>query len=134
MIRQPPRSTRTDTLVPYTTLFRSRSRIESQFAAGRDRPNGQGTIFIPIEISVLFLANPFPVPFGALPATFLHFLPSVTAPCRQCNGFGQTGGLCNIEHLAYIDGTAIGKDHKKQSTIATIPTPQSYEQTLSPHP
>src|SRR3546814_8093404 len=24
MIRQPPRSTRTDTLVPYTTLFRSR--------------------------------------------------------------------------------------------------------------
>src|SRR3546814_13238105 len=24
MVRQPPRSTRTDTLVPYTTLFRSR--------------------------------------------------------------------------------------------------------------
>src|SRR3546814_5607512 len=28
MIRRPPRSTRTDTLVPYTTLFRS--RIESE--------------------------------------------------------------------------------------------------------
>src|SRR3546814_5563654 len=27
MIRRPPRSTRTDTLFPYTTLFRSRSRI-----------------------------------------------------------------------------------------------------------
>src|SRR3546814_1432488 len=26
MIRQPPRSTRTDTLFPYTTLFRSRRR------------------------------------------------------------------------------------------------------------
>src|SRR3546814_10982369 len=26
MIRRPPRSTRTDTLVPYTTLFRSRGR------------------------------------------------------------------------------------------------------------
>src|SRR3546814_8056032 len=26
MIRRPPRSTRTDTLFPYTTLFRSRSR------------------------------------------------------------------------------------------------------------
>src|SRR3546814_7549475 len=26
MIRRPPRSTRTDTLLPYTTLFRSRSR------------------------------------------------------------------------------------------------------------
>src|SRR3546814_17959229 len=27
MIRRPPRSTRTDTLFPYTTLFRSKSRI-----------------------------------------------------------------------------------------------------------
>src|SRR3546814_4799789 len=31
MLRRPPRSTRTDTLFPYTTLFRSRSR------AGRPR-------------------------------------------------------------------------------------------------
>src|SRR3546814_3249916 len=28
MIRRPPRSTRTDTLFPYTTLFRSRSAIQ----------------------------------------------------------------------------------------------------------
>src|SRR3546814_16347199 len=28
MIRRPPRSTRTDTLFPYTTLFRSHDRIE----------------------------------------------------------------------------------------------------------
>src|SRR3546814_1671618 len=28
MIRRPPRSTRTDTLFPYTTLFRSKARIE----------------------------------------------------------------------------------------------------------
>src|SRR3546814_6705061 len=27
MIRQPPRSTRTDTLVPYTTLFRSKTKM-----------------------------------------------------------------------------------------------------------
>src|SRR3546814_10607928 len=33
MIRRPPRSTRTDTLFPYTTLFRSRQTgIEVQFA------------------------------------------------------------------------------------------------------
>src|SRR3546814_7077562 len=30
MMRRPPRSTRTDTLFPYTTLFRSRSRFEEQ--------------------------------------------------------------------------------------------------------
>src|SRR3546814_11638352 len=28
MIRRPPRSTRTDTLFPYTTLFRSRARVQ----------------------------------------------------------------------------------------------------------
>src|SRR3546814_6686408 len=43
MIRRPPRSTRTDTLFPYTTLFRSRIRfnlIGSCFSA-RVRPTAQ---------------------------------------------------------------------------------------------
>src|SRR3546814_15149773 len=35
MIRRPPRSTRTDTLFPYTTLFRSDQR-EQQQDAGRE--------------------------------------------------------------------------------------------------
>src|SRR3546814_1487117 len=43
MIRRPPRSTRTDTLCPYTTLFRSTRRGEPRFAeAGRRREAGQG--------------------------------------------------------------------------------------------
>src|SRR3546814_19318337 len=33
MIRRPPRSTRTDTLFPYTTLFRSPAGIKRQLAA-----------------------------------------------------------------------------------------------------
>src|SRR3546814_17956874 len=39
MIRRPPRSTRTDTLFPYTTLFRSREMVDfgrSQQRLGRD--------------------------------------------------------------------------------------------------
>src|SRR3546814_12745363 len=36
MIRRPPRSTRTDTLFPYTTLFRSLDRVRDLF--GRCRP------------------------------------------------------------------------------------------------
>src|SRR3546814_19712964 len=38
MIRRPPRSTRTDTLFPYTTLFRSQRRRKAarQQRAGRD--------------------------------------------------------------------------------------------------
>src|SRR3546814_6443231 len=35
MIRRPPRSTRTDTLFPYTTLFRSQVLQESQVFGGR---------------------------------------------------------------------------------------------------
>src|SRR3546814_18201653 len=31
MIRRPPRSTRTDTLFPYTTLFRSHNRLTARF-------------------------------------------------------------------------------------------------------
>src|SRR3546814_11654396 len=34
IIRRPPKSTRTDTLFPYTTLFRSRHRLEDQDREG----------------------------------------------------------------------------------------------------
>src|SRR3546814_1762738 len=46
MIRRPPRSTRTDTLFPYTTLFRSLRRpcrrAGGQGQGARDRPARQG--------------------------------------------------------------------------------------------
>src|SRR3546814_1197305 len=44
MIRRPPRSTRTDTLFPYTTLFRSIARRE------RQKPGGQ-------RIAAVFFAH-----------------------------------------------------------------------------
>src|SRR3546814_3772414 len=40
MIRRPPRSTRTDTLFPYTTLFRSRRQ-----AGHRQKPARQGRLY-----------------------------------------------------------------------------------------
>src|SRR3546814_6873809 len=46
MIRRPPRSTRTDTLLPYTTLFRSRYRSwrsDPGRTWGRPRPGRPGT-------------------------------------------------------------------------------------------
>src|SRR3546814_19963824 len=42
MIRRPPRSTRTDTLFPYTTLFRS---LESPSPEYRSRRNGRSPFF-----------------------------------------------------------------------------------------
>src|SRR3546814_2326111 len=41
MIRRPPRSTRTDTLFPYTTLFRSVRRSESRLQGLTKRANGR---------------------------------------------------------------------------------------------
>src|SRR3546814_13434422 len=42
MIRRPPRSTRTDTLFPYTTLFRSKTApILENFEFGRREPVGK---------------------------------------------------------------------------------------------
>src|SRR3546814_2145141 len=55
MIRRPPRSTRTDTLFPYTTLFRSRRPARMAAAPhrtqlcrhrGGDAPAGRGCIVI----------------------------------------------------------------------------------------
>src|SRR3546814_5481041 len=60
MIRRPPRSTRTDTLFPYTTLFRStraptdlveatRNPVSQQVAGGRQTPE-----------AIEHIASPFP--------------------------------------------------------------------------
>src|SRR3546814_18371244 len=51
MIRRPPRSTRTDTLFPYTTLFRSGSRRVTAGSArdhllGFTAVSGRGEIFV----------------------------------------------------------------------------------------
>src|SRR3546814_15004169 len=37
MVRRPPRATRTDTLFPYTTLFRSSPAFPSAIGAGKQR-------------------------------------------------------------------------------------------------
>src|SRR3546814_16956068 len=42
MIRRPPRSTRTDTLVPYTTLFRSPNADRTGFVCGGSSNNEFG--------------------------------------------------------------------------------------------
>src|SRR3546814_15540587 len=41
MIRRPPRSTRTDTLFPYTTLFRSAGAAEAAGRSGAHRAGGE---------------------------------------------------------------------------------------------
>src|SRR3546814_16996955 len=57
MIRRPPRSTRTDTLFPYTTLFRSssQSHVEDRFDLSRWRVAGNGADMIRPDVMQNFV-------------------------------------------------------------------------------
>src|SRR3546814_7784514 len=56
MIRRPPRSTRTDTLFPYTTLFRSRSRCSTRIAR-RGRSECEGRWKSPLAARASFMSD-----------------------------------------------------------------------------
>src|SRR3546814_9516792 len=78
MIRRPPRSTRTDTLFPYTTLFRSDRlcagarrgtlRRGGRPGAGRQASRGQGALPAPGAHRLRRSARPAPL-CAALPAS-----------------------------------------------------------------
>src|SRR3546814_4106303 len=64
MIRRPPRSTRTDTLFPYTTLFRSPVAVPHRGAAGSCRrlhQSQQGPPRLPPDDGGLFRREDAPV-------------------------------------------------------------------------
>src|SRR3546814_14367106 len=50
MIRRPPRSTRTDTLFPYTTLFRSLKRSRGQLVLVTDEFGAIEGVVTPIDV------------------------------------------------------------------------------------
>src|SRR3546814_2642777 len=65
MIRRPPRSTRTDTLFPYTTLFRSVAnpiiaRFELRWGLTDSLPEALGGITLPVPVSSYTLSNQNP--------------------------------------------------------------------------
>src|SRR3546814_17159142 len=75
MIRRPPRSTRTDTLFPYTTLFRSRLRVTGRVKELFKTSKGKYVAPAPIEnrlsthpkVEAVCVTGPGePQPFGLL--------------------------------------------------------------------
>src|SRR3546814_2149105 len=57
MIRRPPRSTRTDTLFPYTTLFRSDPRQRVDVAQVRDRERAVASVQVAGAAGIAFGAH-----------------------------------------------------------------------------
>src|SRR3546814_5616535 len=65
MIRRPPRSTRTDTLVPYTTLFRSPLRCLSNFRSGEQEFSSWPALIASPILQNIMPASPAPTPSRA---------------------------------------------------------------------
>src|SRR3546814_7353666 len=57
MIRRPPRSTRTDTLFPYTTLFRSLHNFLEGYHTNTVHPNTLAPFLLPRSFTVSLLAQ-----------------------------------------------------------------------------
>src|SRR3546814_7797126 len=95
MIRRPPRSTRTDTLFPYTTLFRSASWIGSvRLAAGWARAGI-------MEISFI-LCNVY-YEIGTLPAIIItyHQYVKTRAGRRSRRSEEHTSELQSLMRISY---------------------------------
>src|SRR3546814_16658909 len=93
MIRRPPRSTRTDTLFPYTTLFRSQPGLEPRIdfrrnAAHRAQFADIGHLAVGAPIALLQRA--IDAVLGAVPA----FVPVLDTPV----GLGPTTALRHSPH------------------------------------
>src|SRR3546814_14974278 len=95
MIRRPPRSTRTDTLFPYTTLFRSSGALEGD------------------DLGAVLLGQ-LAVVDGALDAAHRHageILPLGEAALGQDVGAGGVvAGVDDLHHVATLVGVRHGGD------------------------
>src|SRR3546814_11441681 len=98
MIRRPPRSTRTDTLFPYTTLFRSR------------QAQGDGNLAIALNESALYLGSAI----GAAVGGFVLLLQMPTWTLAVSAGaVAALGALLQIVNLRRPDrkSTRLNSSH-----------------------
>src|SRR3546814_2032402 len=116
MIRRPPRSTRTDTLLPYTTLFRSRARRPV-----RPRQGGRDGRALPRDQSAGRRA-----PGGQLPDAFEHgvaggrWLRRGARRLRQLRSEEHTSELQSLMRISYA--VFCLKKKKQTTTSLTLDT------------
>src|SRR3546814_2715426 len=92
MIRRPPRSTRTDTLFPYTTLFRSRMvKTISRMRPGQ-RSASQPAVNPP---------TPLPRPISIVPKTSCSDRPPLAATMRSEEHTSELQSLMRISYAVF---------------------------------
>src|SRR3546814_3324666 len=111
MIRRPPRSTRTDTLFPYTTLFRSDHYEAPDHLTGLGQVLGSA-IVDDIDNGVTTLKFGFPLskgPARAAPASFTNDKPDVKATGQRLTMRGLLHFLWDRAQLTHWHPRMAGK-------------------------
>src|SRR3546814_10822974 len=108
MIRRPPRSTRTDTLFPYTTLFRSKTRGPTQISLGRSSVHPERSRRGGAElVEALSYAQPermraYPVPTASPPCAHpARRHPRRNRPCRSEEHTSELQSLMRISYAVF---------------------------------
>src|SRR3546814_2571656 len=111
MIRRPPRSTRTDTLFPYTTLFRSALTGELHQICGR-------------AVHVAHVADHLQL--GVPAAARLDHLDE-RAGGGDVRSEEHTSGLQSLMRISYAVFCLKKKTHKRKRSLRKIHTAQEYK-------
>src|SRR3546814_4743514 len=109
MVRRPPRSTRTDTLFPYTTLFRSRGQGGDQVVAGGNRPGHHRSPVVADQVD--------PVPLGVAGLADLldqrdHVGGQVREPVRRAAAWSGAGAVAALVGGDGADPLSVQADRK----------------------
>src|SRR3546814_2121288 len=122
MIRRPPRSTRTDTLFPYTTLFRSRLRRGWRSRHGMGgRPRRlwccRGTAMLKMNCAVLCLLFAGIAGCGSSDTPGSSAAPAYTVPSPEVTGpIGTAGVRGHPLWDSFYDLADLGYDEDRKST------------------
>src|SRR3546814_6740819 len=116
MIRRPPRSTRTDTLFPYTTLFRSTlgARFQHEKRGTTQADSALTTSAGPITL----------LPFGLESTTRDDFSPKVTLDFKPWDRSEEhTSELQSLMRISYAVFCLTQKNKHKHTHLNTIHSP-----------
>src|SRR3546814_7420615 len=115
MIRRPPRSTRTDTLFPYTTLFRS----EPEIAGIHPHPTREGLFFVAANAHPAYPAGQTP----RLPEQYRGKLLTIDGRSEE-----HTSELQSLMRISYaVFCLKKKKHHIRSKTERTTPTHNTSE-------
>src|SRR3546814_1036579 len=119
MTRRPPRSTRTDTLFPYTTLFRSVRNVSRELIAilnlmGANEPQVLTKVVLPSAVTWVFAGLRISVPYALIGAIVGELMASnrglgylLVQAQGQFDTAGVFAALLAIMLLAFVLNTAV---------------------------